>query len=77
MPARRPAGLAGLLSPGGGLRVVARGGDVYLFLIGKLLLSEGVRPEGRTIGFWRFLRLAAVVMAPALLAAPWPRLLLG
>jgi arsenical pump membrane protein len=35
----------GLLSPGNGLEAVGKGLDVYLFLIGMMLLSEVARGE--------------------------------
>ncbi|TMV74334.1 arsenic transporter [Thioclava sp. BHET1] len=38
--------LAGSLSPMAGLQAVARGGDVYAFLIGMMLLAECARREG-------------------------------
>ncbi|MBB6503157.1 arsenical pump membrane protein [Sphingomonas endophytica] len=38
--------LFGLVTPGDALAAVAKGGDVYLFLIGMMLLSETAREQG-------------------------------
>ncbi|MFK3888626.1 arsenic transporter [Sphingomonas sp. NPDC079357] len=38
--------LFGLVTPGDALSAVAKGGDVYLFLIGMMLLSETAREQG-------------------------------
>ena len=38
--------LFGLVTPGDALGAVAKGGDVYLFLIGMMLLSETAREQG-------------------------------
>ena len=45
--------------------------------LATILWLQAIRREGEDVGFWRFLRVGAVTMAPALAAALGARLLMG
>ncbi len=45
--------------------------------LATILWLTAIRREGEDVGFWRFLKVGAVVMPPALAAALWARLLIG
>ncbi len=45
--------------------------------LATILWLAAIRREGEAVGFWRFLKVGAVVMPPALLAALALRLLAG
>ena len=45
--------------------------------LATILWLTAIRREGEDVGFWRFLRVGAVVMPPALLAALGARILIG
>lgn len=45
--------------------------------LATILWLSAIRREGENVGFWRFLKVGAATMPPALLAALGTRLLIG